>query len=336
MYKTLVIVSMVVIFCFVVPKPRQAQHRRGVLDPPLGQIYGNAYFTLEGKWTLFGDKRITLDEVIDLHGNDLSGKTFSRMFIDSRCGDVLEYVNNLDFSDSSFNQVCLLDYNFRDCDFSRVKFYDVQIFSDVDNSNFQDAWINNSRIPLSRTQLLSTASYKAKNLVGFDPGCTNDAYRGINFAGFDLRYSRFRESNLTNCDFTDAIIEGINLSTAPKCLQLEQLLVTKDFKQGLVKRVNFQYVTWPKHVVDLSRMIFIDCEFNLIWVDYIEGPAYNGSTYVTGKVDLTDSVISGCNIGDGITLENIKSTWNYKHNRMEGIKLPDEIQKALDAEKKQP
>ncbi len=35
----------------------------------------------------------------------------------------------------------------------------------------------------------------------------------------------------------------------------------------------------------------------------------------------------------GLTLDQIKSTWNYKHNRMEGIVLPERIAKALAAEK---
>ena len=54
-------------------------------------------------------------------------------------------------------------------------------------------------------------------------------------------------------------------------------------------------------------------------------------------LDITDSVITDCDFTDfkGLTLENVKSTWNYKHGRMEGIKLPEEIQKALDAEKEQ-
>jgi hypothetical protein len=32
-------------------------------------------------------------------------------------------------------------------------------------------------------------------------------------------------------------------------------------------------------------------------------------------------------------LNQIKSTWNYKSDQMKGIKLPKEIQQALDAEK---
>jgi len=35
-----------------------------------------------------------------------------------------------------------------------------------------------------------------------------------------------------------------------------------------------------------------------------------------------------------LTLAQIKSTWNYKHGRMEGVELPDELADALKAEEK--
>jgi O-phosphoseryl-tRNA(Cys) synthetase len=53
--------------------------------------------------------------------------------------------------------------------------------------------------------------------------------------------------------------------------------------------------------------------------------------------NFTDAIISGCiftNNVKNLTVEQIKSTWNYKVGRMDGIKLPPDIQKALDAEKK--
>jgi hypothetical protein len=37
----------------------------------------------------------------------------------------------------------------------------------------------------------------------------------------------------------------------------------------------------------------------------------------------------------GLTVEQIKSTWNYKNGKMDRIKLPPDIQKALDEEMKQ-
>ena len=320
-------VGFVMVFCLIVPQPLQAQQLqlRGILDPSLGPAYGKPFQYYH--WALFGDKSKSPDFARD--GNDFSNRTFNRMVIDSGQGDLLEYVKNINFSGCRFNQVCIVDYYFTDCDFSGARFYDVQMLSDVtDGCNFTDAWINNSQIRLMPEQLLSTASYKAKNLVGFDPGY-NAFYQGVSFAGFDLRYCGFQHAQMIDCDFTDATIEGATLGH----LRIEQLLETKDFKQGLVKGVKLGTYNsvWPEHVVDLSKMVFIDCEFDLTWEIY--DLTKKEDVCFTGKVDLTDSVISGCHIGYGITLENIKSTWNYKHNRMEGIKLPEEIQKALYEER---
>ena len=80
---------------------------------------------------------------------------------------------------------------------------------------------------------------------------------------------------------------------------------------------------------NINNAVFIDCNINLRYPDREEGKLI----FRYGKIDLTDSVISGCTL-NGVTLENVKSTWNYKNNRMEGITLPSDIQKALDAEKK--
>jgi uncharacterized protein YjbI with pentapeptide repeats len=55
------------------------------------------------------------------------------------------------------------------------------------------------------------------------------------------------------------------------------------------------------------------------------------------NADFSNSVITDCEFTNSknLNLDQIKSTWNYKTGNMTGIKLPAEIQKALDAEKQQ-
>ena len=54
--------------------------------------------------------------------------------------------------------------------------------------------------------------------------------------------------------------------------------------------------------------------------------------------NFEDAIISGARFSvfrskDGhLTLDQIKSTWNYKHGRMEGIRLPEKLAKALGKE----
>jgi len=59
------------------------------------------------------------------------------------------------------------------------------------------------------------------------------------------------------------------------------------------------------------------------------------------NVDFTGAVITAADFvtfryrrdpTKGLTADQIKSTWNYKHGRMEGIRLPLEIAQALRSE----
>ncbi|MDR2346325.1 MAG: pentapeptide repeat-containing protein [Planctomycetaceae bacterium] len=63
------------------------------------------------------------------------------------------------------------------------------------------------------------------------------------------------------------------------------------------------------------------------------------SVDLTGT-DFTNAIITGVQFNGyerysaiNPTIDQIKSTWNYKNNRMDGIKLPPDIQKELDKEK---
>jgi len=60
-----------------------------------------------------------------------------------------------------------------------------------------------------------------------------------------------------------------------------------------------------------------------------------------GGANFRDAVITDVDFGKrsdrqctGLTTDQIKSTWNYKHDRMEGIRLPKDIAVALETERK--
>ena len=68
-----------------------------------------------------------------------------------------------------------------------------------------------------------------------------------------------------------------------------------------------------------SPMVYVDCTINTIDV-----------------ADMDDYVFINCNLSNSnITTEQLKSTWNYKNNRMDLIKLPPDLQKYFDEEKKE-
>jgi hypothetical protein len=53
---------------------------------------------------------------------------------------------------------------------------------------------------------------------------------------------------------------------------------------------------------------------------------------------FNDAVVTDCNLSyaEGLTLEQIKSTWNYKHGRMADVVLPKELAEALQRENTHP
>jgi uncharacterized protein YjbI with pentapeptide repeats len=230
-------------------------------------------------------------------------------------------LKNIDFSSCVFEQTQELDdIYFYNCSFRGARLVDlVQLPAYGSNTDFTDARIYNVRsITLTRKQLESTASFKGKSLLEIH--FSGSDLSGTDFTGFTLQNTYFKSTLLKDCIFTDAVIEGCDLGYKNHGITFEQLRSTKSYQDGNLIKIGLNLV-WSEGIADFSGMNLTGCRFSC------------GSDN-QGQLDLTDSVITNCTFSyfKGLTLENIKSTWNYKHNRMEGIKLPEEIQKALDAE----
>ncbi|MDR1479271.1 MAG: pentapeptide repeat-containing protein, partial [Planctomycetaceae bacterium] len=103
-------------------------------------------------------------------------------------------------------------------------------------------------------------------------------------------------------------------------IEVEQLRTTKNFEDR--EFLDIKFGVSILRGLNLSRFNLTGCQFLGDLTD----------------VNFTEAVISKCDFGvlSNITIDQIKSTWNYKAGRMNGIKLPDKIQKELDAEKNNP
>ncbi|MCL4192239.1 MAG: pentapeptide repeat-containing protein, partial [Thermoguttaceae bacterium] len=67
------------------------------------------------------------------------------------------------------------------------------------------------------------------------------------------------------------------------------------------------------------------------------GVNMTGSTFFGcdfSGASFADSVVTAAQFSEsaGLTVEQIKSTWNYKQGRMEGIILPEDVAQVLAAE----
>ena len=264
-------------------------------------------------YILVSGKIIKLENGIDLSGKNIRHAIFGSGDIPSteHQRDVLR---DVDFSNSDLWWAYMREIKFVNCSFRGARLYKVDAYNtDFTDCDFADAFIDGCyALEFSKEQLSSTGSFKSKRIVGCHLRFGD--LSGVDFSGFNLANSVV-ESELNGCNFTDAIITGTSWGSN---LSKEQLCSTASFKNGELRDVSLVNIDFSE--TNLSKMDLSGCSF--------------GRSNLHAA-DLTDSIISRCGFRfvENLTLEQIKSTWNYKSGRMAGIGLPNEIKKAIDAEK---
>jgi len=143
--------------------------------------------------------------------------------------------------------------------------------------------------------------------------------------------------NLKYCDFTDARINGARIGSevlkdGTRSFTMNQLKSTRNYKDKTFINVTFVGLDFSGE--NFSQINFTGCRFPYAAIHFLGGGVAFKSHL--NDTNLTDAIISACDFSEveGLTLAQIKSTWNYKTGNMAGIKLPKEIQAALDAEQK--
>lgn len=276
-------------------------------------------------------------------GMDLSGLNLSCTFINR--DNLYDYnkkatLKNIDFSRSNLIGSDLSETNFADCFFRRTSLgYVTAIGSIFTDCDFTDANIGESNIKLSKEQLVTTESYKHKELRGYQ---FQGNFSGVDFSNCDFTGASFISAELDGCDFSNAKISATALyhRIRPKTaishrMTTEQLLSTKDFRQKCVLNVVFsgshniaktEFSGMDFSETDFSGMNFTGCHF---W-------------YVNfHNTDFTNAVISDCEFveletmpeSSKLTLNQIKSTWNYKIGNMAGVVLPKRLQEQLETDR---
>jgi len=163
-------------------------------------------------------------------------------------------------------------------------------------------------------QLAATQNYRTRAMQNMILRFENE---DVDFSGVDLSESRLTVKN------GNLRLEGAFISRASFGANIgSQIMKTASYKKGEILFANMG--TSDLSGVDLSRQNLTGCRFSVC--------------KLVGTV-FTDTVISGADFRDvpghekGLTVEQIKSTWNYKNGRMDGIILPKGIADALAREK---
>jgi uncharacterized protein YjbI with pentapeptide repeats len=269
---------------------------------------------------------------------DLSNKKLDGFQIAMSDGSYATDVTGIKFDNSTFKDTYIDDFRFARCSFKSADLRGLRVnwVMFEASCDFTDAVIHtDGDNTIAKTELgtiapsliLQTASYKKNNLTGVivdDFGFPNRAT--IDFSNCDLSYAKLCGGinhiiDLRNCNLTNSKLRSTALGQITK----EQLYTTQSYKNRIINNVTF-------NKVDLTDAMLNDLKL----IDCIFGRAESPISKCSFKnANLTNSDISNCDFTNVINLsiDQIKSTWNYKNNRMDGIKLPEEIQKILDAEK---
>jgi len=188
-------------------------------------------------------------------------------------------------------------------------------FTQTDFTNADISQIRFRGCTITFSQLASTETFRERSLDGID---FDVAIKGtVDLSGLNLRDSKLRMS-FSEADFTGA---DIARATIGGNITQQHFVSTRNYQEGDLSGVTFLGLNLA--ACDLSRQNLTGCRFQQC--DF------------TGA-DLNEAVITDAHFAFGnlysdnvgLTVEQIKSTWNYKHGRMAAIRLPEEVGKALE------
>jgi uncharacterized protein YjbI with pentapeptide repeats len=309
--------------------------------PVYGQLFnaGNNQYPFTQKVYSLEKKEIELKDGLDLSNKDLRGLKISCYEGgDSTFGFPYGKLKNIKFDGANLDGAMFQGVEFVNCSFKRASLDKARVadvvFTDCD---FSGATLNHKcdhkeQYKRSEYYVEMTADDIKKTLSFRENKCLcervfpHQSFEGTDLSDFDLTQSAFwNKDSLKNCKMTDALISNSFFAK----ITYEQLLSTKEGKRNCFTGLIIGYCNFKG--ADLSRRVFIDCRFSgfMSTVPPQFCCDFEGANF-------TDTVISGCiftNSVKNLTPDQIKSTWNYKVGRMEGIKLPKSIQDELDKEK---
>ncbi|MDD3470691.1 MAG: pentapeptide repeat-containing protein [Thermoguttaceae bacterium] len=300
--------------------------------------------------TLRDGTKIELRDGVDLSGQDLSHIEIHREYGELHhinfSGSIFSDKISLDetvFVDCSFRGASLENVGyglsgaiFRKCSFQNTNLRGVWFDScaAIEQCDFTDAYINDmsSWAYLTMEQLRSTRSWKIGDLrnIGFGRTRLAEMKEGYPLTGMDLRGSSLVVRS--GCDLTNADIRKCNLFggyTVQEKPDQNKLVLHHTGTFEMIQK------TRGGKKRDFTDVTFTDWDFS--------GTNFSGwnltnvrfKNCILQGIDFTDAVISGANCS-GLTLEQIKQTWNYKYGHMESVTVSDEVKAALNAEKEKP
>jgi len=206
--------------------------------------------------------------------------------------NIAEPPRHYDFHDAILSKAVLIG-DFSECSFAGASIQQIVISGCI----------------MTADQLASTTQFQIGELWGASLACQNITGK-LDFSGMDLA------GTWLSCPFPEANFDDTNITGCKIAITNNQLRATRNYREGDLSSITFMSIDlsgFDFSAANLTRSFFSgDCDF--------AGASFDDTV-------ITDVFFDEDN--RGLTVAQIKSTWNYKHRRMEGITLPEHIAEAL-------
>ncbi len=224
------------------------------------------------------------------------------------------YTNNIDYSGFCFNRVTGID---------------------AKGGTFTDACFlrHCSLYNATKDQLISTWNYKNRNLDSISLQGPKDkmaSLSGLDLSNFRIEDLSFWDYDVSGVNFCDAIIWEMLQFFCCSGATKEQLQSTWNWKN---RRFDFSFVSTEVDWSNTDFSGFTFCHGSSLCGN-VAGADFTDAKFLANhRPNEPSSIIRTLEHCQDLTIEQVKSTWNYKMGKMEGVVLPEEVQHQLDAEK---
>lgn len=237
--------------------------------------------------------------------NEDSPTDFSNQRITNFSMEEETSASNLNFDNSVIESVELGAFtNLSSCTFRNARILSAGFYGDFFDCDFTRCSIEDSHslLHLPQENLIQTQNFLDKRIPF---RIESENYSGLDFSDFIF------EAELLGCCFMNCKLDNAYFMGTIPMMETKRLIATKNYQMGDFWR-NRLYITDNENL-SLAGMCLRS----------IGGRVAN--------VDFTDAVfLDGDMRHSQLSLEQIKTTWNYKNNRMNLVQWPKDIQRALN------
>lgn len=225
-------------------------------------------------------------------------------------------VKNVDFSHADMRGVAFYDMVFINCNFSNADMRGLYGGARFINCNFTDAKIAGAvNLGLTPDNLKQTYDFQQKELKHTTIHLILDSDYELDLSGFTI----YKSDVATYTGPTGPKVK-LKLTDArlydTRC-RFSEILDSRSFKERTLYGLTLSGSDFTN--VDFSNFIIFNCWFGVGSPD----AKYDGA-------DFSNAVIVSTQFSGNLSIEQLKSTWNYQNGRYDWGPLPDDLEEQID------